>query len=107
MEHKIDGINEAFIDIEEQKEFIPKLEKEQKNGEVTDSDFLKIGELVAAQKKLMMIEKRIMMDKQMTMSTKKQIIMAKQRVMLEQKQNEMMMSRLTVKSMRTNLMQKK
>jgi len=85
-----EGMNEGFIEIEEQKQVLQKLENEQKNAEANGKPFPRIGELNAAQKKLMMMEKRMMMDKQMMMFKQKQMMMAKQRSMQEEKQKMMM-----------------
>ena len=52
---------------------------------------------MTAQKKIMMMGKRIMMDKQMTMFKQKQMMMAKQRMMQEQKQKMMMLGQLNTK----------
>ena len=85
-----EGMNEGFIEIEEQRQVLQGLENEQRNAEATGKQFLKMGELMAAQKKLMMMEKRMMMDKQMAMFKQKQMMTVNQRNMLEQKQKEMM-----------------
>ena len=89
-EDRSEGMNEGFIEIEEQKQVLQRLEDEQKNAEDTGKDFLRIGELMSAQKKLMMMEKHMMMDKQMQMFKQKQMMMAKQREMQELKQKKMM-----------------
>merc|ERR1719508_675647 len=97
-------MNEAFMEIEEQKQVLQKLKEEKTNVEAAGRNFLKTGELMAAQKKLMMMEKRMMMDKQMAMFKQKQMMMAKQRNMLEQKQKQMMMAQQKQKQMMTGLM---
>lgn len=89
-DERSEGMNEGFIEIEEQRQVLQGLENEQRNAEATGKQFLKMGELMAAQKKLMMMEKRMMMDKQMAMFKQKQMMMVNQRNMLEQKQKEMM-----------------
>jgi len=89
-EDRSEGMNEGFIEIEEQKQVLQRLEDEQKNAGDTGKDFLRIGELMSAQKKLMMMEKRMMMDKQMQMFKQKQMMMVKQREMQELKQKKMM-----------------
>lgn len=96
LDDRSEGMNEGFIEIEEQKQVIQRLEMEQKSLEAEGKEFQKIGELLAAQKKLMMMEKKMMMDKQMMVFKQKQMMMAKQRAMMEQKQKQMMMSGLSV-----------
>merc|ERR1711874_258503 len=86
--------NEGFIEIEEQRMVLQKLENEQNQAEMGGKEFMKLGELMAAQKKLMMMEKRMMMGKQMMMFKQKQMMMAKQRRMEEQKQKMMMLGQL-------------
>ena len=93
MEDRSEGMNEGFIEIEEQKQVLQRLENEQKNAKAAGRDFLLIGELMAAQKKLMMMEKRMMMDKQMAMFKQKQMMMAKQKQMMMAKQKQMMMAK--------------
>jgi len=90
MNDRSEGMNEGFIEIEEQREVLSKLEKEQMEAKAAGKAFEKMGELLAAQKKLMMMEKRMMMDKQMMMFKQKQMMMAKQRAMLKQKQQHLM-----------------
>ena len=97
MDDRSEGMNEGFIEIEEQKQVLQKLENEQKATEMAGKQFLKMGELMAAKKKLMMMEKRIIMDKQMMMFKQKQMMMAKQRMMQEQKQKMMMLGQLNTK----------
>jgi len=101
MDDRSEGMNEGFIEIEEQKQVLQKLENEQKAAEAAGKQFLKTGELMAAQKKLMMMEKRMMMDKQMMMFKQKQMMMAKQRMMQEQKQKMMMLGQLNAKQKMT------
>ena len=100
IDDRSEGMNEGFIEIEEQKQVLLKLENEKKSTEAAGKQFLKLGELMTAQKKLMMMEKRIMMDKQMMMFNQKQSMMAKQRMMQEQKQNMMMQGQLNAKQKR-------
>ena len=94
IDDRSEGMNEGFIEIEEQRMVLQKLENEQNQAEVAGKEFMKLGELMAAQKKLMMMEKRMMMGKQMMMFKQKQMMMAKQRRMEEQKQKMMMLGQL-------------
>merc|ERR1711874_379767 len=88
IDDRSEGMNEGFIEIEEQRMVLQKLENEQNQAEVAGKEFMKLGELMAAQKKLMMMGKQMMMFKQ------KQMMMAKQRRMDEQKQKMMMLGQL-------------
>jgi len=97
IDDRSEGMNEGFIEIEEQKQVLQKLENEQQATEAAGKPFLKMGELMAAQKKLMMMEKRMMMDKQMMMFKQKQMMMAKQRRMQEEKQKMMMLGQLNAR----------
>ena len=56
-------------------------------------DFSKEGELAAVQKKLMMTEKAMMMEKQMMMFKQKQMMMNKQKAMMMRRQKEMMLKK--------------
>ena len=79
------NMNDAFIEIEEQKAVVQKLEMEKKNALEAGEDF-DDGGLQAAMKKLMMMER--MRDKQVMMS--KQRMMAKQRMETEERQQRTM-----------------
>lgn len=83
------SMNDAFIEIEEQKAVVQKLEMEKQIALDAGEDF-DDGGLEAAMKKLMMMER--MKDKQVMMS--KQRMMAKQRMETEQRQQRMMRSKM-------------
>ena len=83
------SMNDAFIEIEEQKAVVQKLEMEKQIALDAGEDFDDEG-LEAAMKKLMMMER--MKDKQVMMS--KQRMMAKQRMETEQRQQRMMRNKM-------------
>ena len=69
------------------------LEEEKKEAEMMGLDFSKEGELAAVQKKLMMTEKAMMMEKQMMMFKQKQMMMNKQKATMMRRQKEMMLKK--------------
>lgn len=71
-EQQTEGMNEIFMEIEQQRQVVTDLEEEQTTLGVF---FNKRAELMAAQKKLMMMEKQVMMKKQMEMFQQKQRMM--------------------------------
>ena len=73
------NMNDAFIEIEEQKAVVQKLEMEKKAAMEAGRGFEE-GKLQAAVKKLMMMEKHRMMDKQMMVFKQKQRMMALKRM---------------------------
>lgn len=72
-EKEADGMNVVFQEIEEQRKVVDELEKEKERA--GRSTWKREGELLAAQKKLMMMEKQVMMKKQMEMFQMKQNMM--------------------------------
>jgi len=69
-----EGMNRIFMEIEEQRQAVAELEREQKSMGVF---FNKRHQLMQAQKKLMMMEKQVMMKKQMEVFQQKQRMMDK------------------------------
>ena len=88
------NMNDAFIEIEEQKAVVQKLEMEQQSAREAGQAFDE-GRLQAAVKKLMMMEKHRMMDKQMMVFKQKQRMMAARRMETEELQKRMMMNKMT------------
>ena len=88
-----DNMNDGFIEIEEQKAVVHKLEMEKESALESGADFNE-GRLQAAVKKLMMMEKHRMMDKQMMVFKQKQRMMARQRMESQQLQQKMMMNKM-------------
>jgi len=71
-EQETDGMNSVFIEIDQQRQVVSKLEGQEKNLGVF---FNRKSELMAAQKKLMMMEKQVMKKKQMEVYSQKQRMM--------------------------------
>jgi len=83
-EKESDGMNSAFVEIEEQKQVIQQLENKQFAAKAGGKTFDRLDELQNAKKKLMLMQKQRMMNKQMMMFKQKQMMMAKQRAMHQQ-----------------------
>jgi len=87
-----ENMNEGFVEIEEQRQVIQRLEEEEKNAAASGTKFHRKDELNAAKKKLMMMEKHRMMNKQMMLFKQKQMMMAKQKERMLQNQGQMFKS---------------
>ena len=83
---RAENMNEGFMEIEEQRQVVQRLEREEKEAASDGREFRRMGELNAARKKLMMMEKHRMMNKQMMMFKQKQAMMARQKEMMMEKQ---------------------
>ena len=79
MNDRSEAMNEGLIEIEELKQVVQKLEKEQKATEAAGRQFLKMGELIATKRKLLMMERQMM-----TMFNQKHMMMDKQKMKQEQ-----------------------
>ena len=89
---RAENMNEGFMEIEEQGQAVQRLEMEEKEAASTGSEFRKMGELNAARKKLMMMEKHRMMNKQMMMFKQKQAMMARQKEMMDKQQRQILIT---------------
>jgi len=91
-EMKNEGMNEAFIEVEELRQTVRNLEEEKTKVEMLGEDYDRTDELKAATKKLMMMEKNMMMEKQMMMFKQKQMMMEKQKQIMMNQQRPMQVS---------------
>ena len=89
---RAENMNEGFMEIEEQGQAVQRLEMEEKEAASSGSEFRKMGELNAARKKLMMMEKHRMMNKQMMMFKQKQAMMARQKEMMDKQQRQILIT---------------
>ena len=78
-EDTAENMNQGFMEIEEQRQVVEKLEQEERESVESGTVFTRWSELEAAKKKLMMMEKHRMMNKQMMMFKQKQMMMAQQK----------------------------
>ena len=85
MNDRSEAMNEGLIEIEELKQVVQKLEKEQKATKAAGRQFLKMGELIATKRKLLMMERQMM-----TMFNQKHMMMDKQKMKREQTQKMLM-----------------
>ena len=97
MNDRSEAMNEGLIEIEELKQVVQKLEKEQKATKAAGRQFLKMGELIATKRKLLMMERQMM-----TMFNQKHMMMDKQKMKREQTQ-KMLMKMLSNTSVMTTI----
>ena len=85
MNDRSEAMNEGLIEIEALKQVVQKFGKEQKATEAAGRQFLKMGELIATKRKLLMMERQMM-----TMFNQKHMMMDKQKMKREQTQKMLM-----------------